>query len=96
MSGITPYKPGAGNAAESCLAAAADIGARLLQLRNQLAGLDRAGLADLPPGRLRDLLAGYDVYARMLDDALRDIARDLQGMRATGRSGVELVGGDGR
>ncbi|WP_326550866.1 hypothetical protein [Micromonospora sp. NBC_01813] len=96
MSGITPYKPKVGNAADSCLDAAADVGARLGQLRHHLASLDRSGLADLPAGRLQDLLAGYDIYARMLNDALHDIARDLQATQVTQRSEVELVGGDCR
>ena len=96
MTGITPYKPKVGNAADSCLDAAADIGARLGQLRRHLTSLDQAGVADLPAGRLRDLLAGYDIYARMLNDALHDIARDLQATQATYRSEVELVGGDCR
>lgn len=110
MSGITPYSPGVGNAADSCLDAAADIGVRLRQLRRHLTSLDRAGLAELPAGRLQDLLAGYDIYVRMLDDALHDIARDLRSAQATHRpeaathrpeaathrSEVELVGGDCR
>ncbi|MFY1635497.1 hypothetical protein ACN27F_19855 [Solwaraspora sp. WMMB335] len=96
MSGITPYKPTAGNAADSCLDAAADIDARLGQLRRHLVSLDRAGLADMPAGRLQDLLAGFDIYARMLDDALHDIARHLRATQATQRSEVALVGGDCR
>ncbi|WFE25481.1 hypothetical protein O7623_19040 [Solwaraspora sp. WMMD791] len=91
MSGITPYSPAAGNVADRCLDVAADVGSRLGQLRRHLASLDRVGVPDLPAGRLQDLLAGYDVYVRMLHDALHDIARDLQ---ATHRSDVELVGGD--
>lgn len=96
MSGITPYRPGVGNVADSCLDAAADIGVRLRQLRGHLTSLDRAGLTDLPTSRLQDLLAGYDIYARMLDDALRDVARDLRATEPTCRSEAEPVGGDCR
>lgn len=91
MSGITPYSPEVGNAADRCLDVAVDVGARLGELRRHLTSLDRVGMAALPAGRLQDLLVSYDVYVRMLHDALHDIARDL---RATQRSDVELVGGD--
>lgn len=96
MSGITPYTSGVGNVADSCLDTAAEIGVLLRQLRRHLAVLDRATLPDLPAGRLQDLLAGYDIYARMLDDALHDIARHLRTSQAIRRSEVELVGGDCR
>jgi hypothetical protein len=87
MSGITPYKPGVGNTADSCLDVAAEIGVRLRQLRRHLAALDQAGLADLPAGRLQDLLAGYDIYTRMLNDALHDIAQDLRSAQAPRQTG---------
>lgn len=96
MSGITPYSVVTGNAADDCRAAAADIGARLDMLREHLAGLDPARLR-ISPSRLADLLVGYDIYARMLDDALHDIAGGLQPpVEAPRRSDVELAGGDCR
>lgn len=96
MSGITPYSRGGGNVADSCHEAAADIAARLGLLRAHLAGLDPARL-DLPPSRFADLMSGYDIYARMLDDALHDIARDLRvPAEAPRRSDVELAGAEAR
>ncbi|GAB7052333.1 hypothetical protein [Catenuloplanes indicus] len=96
MSGITPYLQGGGNAADACRDAAADIAARLGTLRSHLAGLDADRLR-MPPSRLADLLAGYDIYARMLDDALHDIAVGLQrAVPAPRRSDVELAGGEYR
>lgn len=96
MSGITPYRPTVGNAADGCLDAAADIAATLSQLRDHLVSLDRVGLTDLPAGRLQDLLVGYDIYVRMLDDALHEIAGRLRPSRAIHRSEVVLAGGDRR
>ncbi len=95
MSGITPHSPGESNVAETCREAAAGIGAQLDLLRGHLAGLDPARLG-MSAGRLRSLMAGYDIYARMLDDALADIARNVQHPAGPRRSDVELTGGECR
>ena len=95
MSGITPYSPCEGNVAESCRAAAAGIGAQLELLRAHLTELDPVRLG-MSASQLRSLVAGYDIYARMLDDALADIARGVQQPSATRRADVELTGGEAR
>ncbi|MDQ7905721.1 hypothetical protein RB614_14475 [Phytohabitans sp. ZYX-F-186] len=63
-------------AADRSRAAAAEIERRLGQLGRYLAGLDPDGL-DLPTARFDALLTAYDVYTRMLTDALDDIAAAL-------------------
>jgi hypothetical protein len=83
MSGTTPY-------ADHCRDSAADVGARLRALRAHLASLDPARVG-LPRARLADLLAGFDIYARMLDDALHDIAAELPRVDE-----LELAGGGAR
>ncbi|MGC4812251.1 hypothetical protein ACLQ29_17145 [Micromonospora sp. DT228] len=77
MRGITPYPQGQGNIAEACRDAAAGISTQLDRLRAHLASLDPARLR-MSASRRDALLTGYDIYARMLDDALHDIAGDLQ------------------
>ena len=85
MSGTTPYAQCSGDAADACRDSAAEVGARLRVLRGRLATLDPARLR-MTGARLEDLLAGFDIYARMLEDALHDIAGDLRTAR---RSEVE-------
>ncbi|MEV6636904.1 hypothetical protein AB0M54_39830 [Actinoplanes sp. NPDC051470] len=93
MRATTPYAQYAVEAPSACRDAAADIGARLRALRAHLAGLDPQRLG-LTGARYADLLAGYDIYARMLDDALHDIAGDLErAAGTTGRSDLEPAGG---
>jgi hypothetical protein len=80
MNGTTPYVLHPGGVAGGCRDSASDIGARLRALRAHLANLDPAEL-NIPGSRLADLLAGFDIYARMLDDAMRDIADELVASR---------------
>jgi hypothetical protein len=95
MSGITPHSPGESNVAGSCRDTAAVVGTQLELLRGHLAGLDPARLG-MSTGQLRSILAGYDIYARMLDDALADIAGAVQAPADPRRSDVELTGGECR
>ena len=94
MSGTTPYALCVDDAAASCRDSAADIGARLRVLRAHLASLDPARLG-VTESRLADLLAGFDIYARMLDDSLHDIAGYLQAAPPL-RLEVELADGSSR
>ena len=80
MSGTTCYSPRPADAAGVCRAAAAEIGAGLGALRAKVGVLDPAW-PGVPATRLAELLAGFDIYARMLGDALADIARELRDHR---------------
>nr|WP_221382688.1 hypothetical protein [Actinoplanes polyasparticus] len=64
-----------------CRRAAAEIDERLSSLRNILALIDPAASL-MSRSRLDDLLAGFDIYRRMLGDALHDIADALSGTAA--------------
>ncbi|MDR7274255.1 hypothetical protein [Catenuloplanes atrovinosus] len=81
--------------ADTCRTAAAGIGAQLELLRGHLAGLDPARLG-MSAAQLRALLAGYDIYVRMLDDAIEDIAGSVRRPAGPRRSDVELAGGESR
>ncbi|MGC4879749.1 hypothetical protein ACLQ26_26215 [Micromonospora sp. DT43] len=95
MSGITPYLRGEGNMADACRDAAVGISDQLDRLRAHLASLDLARL-QMSAVRREALLTGYDIYVRMLDDALHDIAAGLQEEPDPRRSDTALVGGGPR
>ncbi|WP_285691431.1 hypothetical protein [Actinoplanes sp. NBRC 103695] len=93
MSRTKPYAQDVRDAAVACRDSAADVGDRLRGLRARLASLDAVRLG-MPDARLADLLAGFDIYARMLDDALCDIAGDLRvAAGSPRRCGLELAAG---
>lgn len=81
MSGTTLSSQRPADVADVCHTAAADIGDGLRALRAQLAAVDPARLG-MPATRLAELRAGFDIYARMLDDALDDIAGELSEHRS--------------
>ncbi|WP_433388615.1 hypothetical protein [Micromonospora sp. KLBMP9576] len=72
-------------AADRCGAAAADVERQLGRLRGHLASLEPGGLG-LTAARFEALLAGYDVYVRMLADALTDIAAALADRAVAGQA----------
>ncbi|MEU8328671.1 hypothetical protein [Micromonospora sp. NPDC048839] len=95
MRGITPYPQCEGNIADACRDAAAGIGAQLDRLRAHLASLEPARLR-MSAARHDALLTGYDIYARMLDDALQDIASGLQTEAELRLSDLTLAAGASR
>ncbi|MFI5928480.1 hypothetical protein ACIA3K_21280 [Micromonospora sp. NPDC051543] len=50
----------------------------------------------MSPLRFQALLVGFDIYARMLDDALNDIVAELRSPAAPGRRDLEMVAGENR
>jgi hypothetical protein len=68
-----------------CRVTAAEVEGRLAGLRDHLSGLEPGGLG-MSPTRLEAVLAGYDIYVRMLVGALTDTAAALAD--AAGPSGA--------
>jgi len=66
------------NASADCNNTAADIDARLAELKTFVMSLEEVwhGMAS---GSFNNLMTDYDVYGRMLHDALVDIGSGLQG-----------------
>ncbi|MEU1586895.1 hypothetical protein [Micromonospora sp. NPDC005710] len=95
MSGITPYSSGESNGADRCRAAVVEIGEQVERLRVQLGRLDPERLR-MTPLRLQALLVGFDIYARMLDDALNDIVTDLLTTAAPSGRDLESAAGEKR
>lgn len=95
MSGITPYSSGEGNGADRYRAAVVEIREQVDRLRVQLGRLDPERLR-MSPLRLQALLVGFDIYARMLDDALNDIVADLRASAAPSGRDLESAVGDRR
>lgn len=95
MSGITPYSSGEGNGADRCRAAVVEIGEQVDRLRVQLGRLDPERLR-MSPLRFQALLVGFDIYARMLDDALNDIIADLRAYATASTRDLESAAGERR
>ncbi|WP_433534237.1 hypothetical protein ACQPZK_18810 [Micromonospora sp. CA-249363] len=95
MSGITPYSSGEGNVADRCRAAVLEIGEQVDRLRVHLGRLDPERLR-MSPLRFQALLVGFDIYARMLDDALNDIVAELRPPAVPARRDLEMVAGENR
>jgi hypothetical protein len=74
-------------AAQSCHRSAMEIQLKLALLRGYVRGLESERLG-LSASQFQALLTGYDIYARMLDDALADIASVLDGGVVTGPSSM--------
>lgn len=68
----------AADTAAWCRATADQIQCQLIDLKRYVLG-QHLLLASVPPVQVRALMAAYDIYARILDEALSAIASDLAG-----------------
>jgi hypothetical protein len=74
---------------------AEEIRRQLAQLRRHVRGLEADQLG-MPVNQLQALVAGYDIYARMLDDALTDITVRLDATGGAPATPAGLFGPGGR
>ncbi|NUQ97851.1 MAG: WXG100 family type VII secretion target [Streptomyces sp.] len=65
-------------AATSCDRTAGDLQGQLADLKNYVVGLE-ASWQGIAQRTFQDLMQEYDIYSRMLHDALTDIASGLRG-----------------